>query len=226
MTQMQTNGRFITFEGGDGAGKTKQIDLLKASWARDFSERALPEFTKEPGGGSDFSTAIRRLVLDHPAAGDADPGATFSLMVGSRFEHLGSFILPHVLGGRDVVSDRFEAATYAYQVVGQEAEYLRVLYHAHREAIRMRLPEGVKVQTIILDVTPEVAMERLALRATARGDENHFDRRDTAFHERVRQGLREYKETVDPTAIMIDGIGTPEEVHERIVAVMRSIFDR
>lgn len=223
MTTHQQEGLFFALEGGDGCGKTEQNRLLKENWDKRFPGHP-SVFTKEPGGGTEFSHAIRELALNHPDAGNADPGAIFGLMIASRFDHLGRFVIPHLQAGRSVISDRFEAATFAYQIVGQEASELRGMYHEHRLAVRQKM-NGNKPHIIIIDVDPDTCMERLLKRKEGQGDQNHFDLRPREFHERVRDALREYRTTIDPTAVVIDGNGTPQEVHELMVAAIQKIMD-
>jgi dTMP kinase len=211
---------FIALEGGDGTGKTTQIQLLRERWGDLFPEKEAV-FTKEPGGGSEFSRKIRELALNDEHAGAASPGAIFGLMLASRLEHLDSFVVPALLAGKAVVTDRFEAATWAYQIQGQEGNYLKPLYHAHREVVRDRLPEGYRVHVLILDLDPETAAERLRIRNE---ESNHFDRRDNSFHERVRAGLREYKSIIEPKAIFIDASGSMEAVHAAVVEQIRRIL--
>ncbi len=224
MTPSANQGIFFAIEGGDGCGKTEQMRLLKENWDNHFPGLA-PEFTKEPGGGTPFSHAMRELALNHPDAGKASAGAIFGLMIGSRFEHVENFVVPRMSEGKVVISDRFEAATFAYQIVGQEANYLRKLYHEHRSAVR-ELLGGARPHIIIIDVEPEACMERLLKRSADRGDQNHFDLRPREFHERVRGALREYRETIEPNAIVVDGNGTPQEVHELITAAIKRVVDR
>lgn len=211
---------FIALEGGDGTGKTTQIRLLRERWGDLFPNHE-GVFTKEPGGGSEYSHKIRELALNDEHAGEASPGAIFGLMLASRLEHLDSLIVPSLLAGKVVITDRFEAATWAYQISGQEGNYLKPLYHAHRDVIRARLPEGHRVHVIILDLHPEVAIERLRVRD---GESNHFDRRDPGFHARVSEGLREYKNIIEPKAVFVDASGTKEEVHLAVVERIRAIL--
>lgn len=211
---------FIALEGGDGTGKTTQLRLLQERWGDLFPNQECI-FTKEPGGGSKFSHKIRVLALNDEDAGEASPGAIFGLMIASRLEHLDSLVVPALSEGKVVITDRFEAATWAYQISGQEGRYLAPLYHAHREVIRGRLPEGERVQVLILDLDPETALERLQIRDE---ESNHFDLRTPEFHERVRAGLREYQSSIEPKAIFVDASGTVEEVHQAVVKHIRTML--
>ncbi|MES2931772.1 MAG: dTMP kinase [Patescibacteria group bacterium] len=222
MTQEPRKGVFIAIEGGDGAGKTDQIRLLQERWESLFTGWNVV-FTKEPGGGSVFSHDIRQLALNHEDAGSAEPGTLFGLMTASRFEHLGKLITPHLAKGDVVICDRFEASTYAYQVKGMGADYLRGSYLEHRASVRALLGEHA-YRTIVLDVDPDVAMGRLAARKLRQGDQNHFDLRPRVFHETVREALKEYCSTINPTAIRIDGNPGPEEVHSLLEEQIRLIL--
>ena len=211
---------FIAIEGGDCSGKSTQIQLLSERWDQLFPNKPVV-FTKEPGGGSAFSMKIRQLALNDEHAGDASPGAIFGLMLASRLEHLHSLVVPALESGKVVITDRFESATYAYQITAQEGEYLRPLYHAHRTVVRAMLPPPHKVHVIILDVSPDVAQERFRVRS---GEVTHFDTRPPDFHARVREGLREYKEIIEPTAVVIDAGRSIEEVHLDVVKVIRTLW--
>ena len=219
---IKKKGYLIAIEGGDGAGKTDQIRLLQERWGTEFIGWDAV-FTKEPGGGPKLSHDIRELALNHEDAGNAEPGTQFGLMIASRFEHLGKFIIPHLDQGHVVICDRFEASTYAYQVRGQGAAYLRDPYLAHRTAIQSLIGDHV-FRTIVIDVDPEVAMERLAARKRRQGDQNHFDLRPREFHETVRDALKEYTSIINPTALRIDGNPSPEIVHGYVDEAIRQIL--
>lgn len=222
MATQKTKGVFITLEGGDGAGKTDQIRLLQERWDSLFTGWPVV-FTKEPGGGPEYSHDIRELALNHKDAGSAEPGTQFGLMTASRYEHLGKFIIPNLERGNVVICDRFEASTFAYQVRGMGAEYLRGPYLEHRRSV-CALLEGHAYRTIVIDVEPDVAIERLSARKRRQGDQNHFDLRPRAFHETVRDALGEYRSIINPSAIRIDGNPDQEEVHALLEEQIRLIL--
>jgi len=223
MTELSKKAAFFAIEGGDGSGKTDQITLLQERWETLFPDHSFV-FTKEPGGGPKLSKDLRELALNHPESKDAEPATMLSMMIASRFEHVGKFIRPNLDAGRSVVTDRFEASSYAYQIVGQKADSLRGLYTEHRSVVLDMLGD-FPLHILLLDVKPEVAMERLAARKYKQGDQNHFDLRPLEFHEEVRRGLLHHKETLHPSTIVIDGNPSQETVHQSIVSAIRGILE-
>lgn len=175
-------GRFITVEGGEGAGKTTQIRFM-----RDFLEqRGLPvALTREPGG-TGLGEEIRALLLGHRNDGMALATETL-LMFAARAEHLQRVIRPALAAGHWVLCDRFTDATYAYQGGGRglPPTQIAILENWVQGDLRPDL-------TLLLDVPVEIGLQR----ANRRGAADRFEREDRAFFERVRtaylQRARQY----------------------------------
>lgn len=167
------SGRFITFEGGEGAGKSTQARRL-ASW---LSARGLPVLlTREPGG-TPGAEAIRDLAL---FKGPWDPVAEAMLMFAARREHVERMIRPALAAGIWVVCDRFADSTLAYQGYG-----LGLDHGVWRRLADLAL-EGLSPDlTLMLDLPVEAGMRR----AEARGGNNRFELLGADFHRRVRQGF-------------------------------------
>lgn len=164
-------GRFITFEGIDGAGKSTHIDALYA-WLRQRGQDVV--LTREPGG-STLAEQLRELVLHQPM--DA---LTESLLVfAARRDHLQSCIEPALARGATVLCDRFTDATFAYQGGGRGFS-LEVLAQLEGWVQQGRQPD----LTLWFDLPPALAAER---RAAARAPDR-FERQDEAFFARVRDG--------------------------------------
>lgn len=203
-------GKLIVIEGGDGSGKTTQIQKLKDY----FGEKII--CTREPGG-TEFAEAIRSLALTHPLAGNADGATLFLLMYASRAEHMNHLVRPALDEEKIVVSDRFDSSTYAYNVVAQENLDLEEYFWQTREAI---LGEYKPDLYIYLEVSPEVAQQRLG--NGDRTDINHLDLRKQSFHEAMRRGMDEFLKKVPHT--VIDANPGPDEVFENVLkAVMEAI---
>jgi len=167
-------GRFISFEGIDGAGKSSHIEAV-AQWLR--AQGRAVELTREPGG-TPLAEALRELVLHRPM--DA---LTESLLVfAARRDHLRERIEPALARGAVVLCDRFTDATFAYQGGGRGFD-LAVLAQLEGWVQQGRQPE----LTLWFDLPPAVAAER---RAAARLPDR-FEAQDTAFFERVRAGYAE-----------------------------------
>jgi dTMP kinase len=199
-------GKLIVIEGGDGAGKSTQIENLKKL----FGERFL--LTREPGG-TEYAEQIRTLALDNPLAKHADGKTLFMLMWGSRAEHVNHLIVPALEEGKIIVSDRFDSSTFAYNICAQEQEHLKEYFWQTREAI---LGSHIPDLYIYLDLAPEIGTARLLGRDD---NKNHFDERPMDFKYKVREGFLEFLQHV-PHAI-IDATQTREKIFEDILNVLK-----
>ena len=185
-------GRFISFEGGEGAGKSTQIQLL-ADYLR--AEGKTVHITREPGG-SEGAEAIRTLLV----TGDVNrwDGVTEAMLVfAGRREHYERVIKPQLKSGTYVLCDRFADSSYAYQGAGHgvDTAVLDQLYTLACGDFRPDL-------TLILDMPVAVGIER----ATARGgDEQRFENMERDFHERVRQGFLRIAQNDPNRCVVING---------------------
>ena len=200
-------GRFITIEGGEGAGKSTQAELLMAALARG-GITALR--TREPGG-SDGAEAIRRLLLEGSderwdALGEA------LLLYAARREHVARLIRPALERGEWVVCDRFADSTLAYQGYGRGLP-LADLLALHRIALGDFAPD----LTLVLDLPAAEGLARAAMRA---GNADRFERLDPAFHERLREGFRRIAVDNPERCVVIDAAGDPESVHRAVLAAV------
>lgn len=197
-------GRFITLEGGEGAGKTTQADLLTAALTR----RGIAVLrTREPGG-SPGSEILRGLLLG--GAIDWAPKAETLLHFAARAEHMAKTIQPALDDGRWVVCDRFYDSTMAYQGYGQGAD--RDFIAQQIELIGKR-PD----LTLVLDVPEAVAAERMQRRG-AKAD--RYERLDAAFHARVRHGFRTIATAEPERCQLLDASCDIEAVHTTIMAIV------
>ncbi len=170
-------GRFITFEGGEGAGKSTHIRLLAAH----LQERGIEVvMTREPGGTL-LGEAVRNL-LQHDAAGEAPlPRAEVLLFCASRAQLVAAVIEPALARGAWVLCDRFEDSTLAYQGAGRgwAVDELRRL---SRFATGGLVPD----LTVLLDLPPEAGLCRVNDRGAG---QDRFEKEELAFHCRLRQGF-------------------------------------
>jgi dTMP kinase len=163
---------FITFEGGDGTGKSTQVRLL-TEWLIEQGRAVVT--TREPGG-TEVGTALREIVLHH--RGEVDPRAEALLYAADRAQHIGTLVRPALERGDVVVQDRYIDSSVAYQGAGRvldAAEIKRISLWATGDLI----PD----LTLLLDLPGDVARERLAQ------EHKTFDRLENEhddFHERVR----------------------------------------
>jgi dTMP kinase len=201
-------GRLITFEGGEGAGKSTQARLLaEALVAQGLSV----ELTREPGG-TPGAEAIRSLLLEPPGEG-WDARAEALLFAAARADHLSSRIRPALEAGRWVICDRFLDSSRAYQ--GGAGGILDAdLLELHRIGSGGLLPDI----TFLIEVSPEVAAARLARR-----DEGLVDAiggRNAAYHQKVAATFRQLAADEPNRFIRIDGNGAVENTHRQIMAAL------
>ena len=199
-----SRGRFITIEGGEGAGKTTQVRLLVAALER---ARIPAKATREPGG-SPGGEAIRRLLLEG-ATERWDAVGEALLLVAARSDHVARLIAPSLAQGVWVVSDRFADSTFAYQGYGRGLA-LEDLATLHRFALGNFAPD----LTVILDLPAEIGLARAKARASV---DDRFELLDQAFHERLRQGFRQIAAEDGARCVLIDGSNDLQTVHRAIL---------
>jgi dTMP kinase len=202
----ELRGRFITVEGGEGAGKSTQVSLLVAALGRiGISVRA----TREPGG-SPGGEAIRCLLVE----GEGERWDAISealLLIAARHDHVTRLIRPSLEQGAWVVSDRFADSTLAYQGYGRGIGPAQ-LTELHRFALGAFAPD----LTLVLDLPIEIGLPRAAARSAA----DRFERLDRDFHERLRQGFRQIAADNPARCVLIDGSGDPQTVHRAVLAAV------
>ena len=203
-------GRFITIEGGEGAGKSTQVPLLvKALEQAGIAVLA----TREPGG-SPGAEAIRRLLLE--GEGERwDAASEALLLAAARRDHVAKLIEPALARGTWVVSDRFVDLTLAYQGYGHGLPLSDVAM-LHRFALGGFAPD----LTLILDLPVAIGLARAASRDVPA---DRFERLNRAFHERLRQGYRAIAAADPARCVLIDANRDPPAVH---CAVMEAVAQR
>ncbi|UFN50694.1 dTMP kinase [Roseomonas sp. OT10] len=203
--QPAARGRFVTLEGGEGAGKSTLARALAAALAA-AGQPALR--TREPGG-SPGAEAIRGLMLGRDGW---DPLAEAMLVTAARREHLVHTIRPALEAGIWVVSDRFADSTLAYQGLAQG------LGEAPCRALAELALDGLRPDlTLVLDVEPGLGTAR----ALGRGDANRFDARDAAFHARIRRAFLDIAAAEPGRCLVLDAARPPEAVLASALAALR-----
>ena len=196
-------GRFISLEGGEGAGKSTQVALLVEALER---AGITVHATREPGG-SPGAEAIRKLLLE--GEGERwDAVAEALLLVAARYDHVTRAIVPALALGIWVVSDRFADSTVAYQGYGRGVA-LADLAALYSFAVGDFSPD----LTLILDLPVETGLARAAARSAA----DRFERLDRAFHERLRLGFQRIAADNEARCVLIDASGDPQTVHRAVL---------
>jgi dTMP kinase len=193
------SGLFLSFEGGEAAGKSVQAARLAENLGSGGREVLL---TREPGG-TPFAERIRDVLL-HARDVDLTPEAQALLFSAARSQHTRDVIRPALAAGKVVVADRYFDSTLAYQGYGLGAD-LEGLRAMTRFAVGALVPQ----RTFLVDVPVAVTLARLATRSgTARWDRFHGD--DRAFYERVRDGYLRLAAADPGRFVVVDG-DRPEE---------------
>lgn len=206
-------GLFISFEGGEGSGKSTQIRRLE-KWFRDNGRDVV--VTREPGG-SPGAEEIRNLLLTgDPGRWDAVTEAL--LMFASRRDHVERTIRPALADGKVVLCDRFADSSVAYQGYGHGlgADYIRKLWILAIGDFKPNL-------TLIFDLPIEIGLERAGARfANVSAAEDRFERMGLEFHQRLRDGFKEIAATESTRCRVIDANGDVETVTERVIAAVQA----
>lgn len=198
-------GRFITFEGGEGAGKSTQIARL----AEALAARGLDVVTTREPGGSPGAEVIRSLLVE----GEPDrwdPVTEVLLHYAARRMHVARTVIPALKRGAWVLCDRFADSTLAYQGYGHGVDRPTIDL-LHRVAVGKLVPD----LTIVLDIPVPVGLQR-----ARKDDENRYERMSTAFHERVRAGFLEIANAAPDRCVVVDasaGIDAVAHEIDRIV---------
>jgi dTMP kinase len=208
-------GKFITFEGLDGAGKSTQLERL----AGKLREQGLDVvITREPGG-TPTGEKIRQLLLDTRTSGLA-PLAELALMFASRAQHIQKVIAPALADGQFVLCDRFTDSSEAYQGGGRKLGSQPVL-DLHRILCSDLKPD----LTILMDSDVAASVERARRRNQAKGklessDENRFEQENRAFFGRVRDAYLAIAQREPNRVVVVDARGTPDQTHTNIVEIV------
>lgn len=208
------HGCFITFEGGEGTGKSTQADLL-AQRLRGFLIKVVQ--TREPGG-STGAEVIRHVILSG-AAKPFGPEAEAILFAAARADHLRNTIVPALARGNWVICDRYIDSTRAYQgALGNvEPRLIQALE-------RLTVGDVVPDLTFILDIDPREGLARAAAR---RGDEaaDRFEDEALEFHTKLRDAYRKIAADNSTRCVIVDASGTKEQVARAIWAEVSRRFD-
>lgn len=202
--QNSKRGKFITFEGPEGSGKTTQIKLLE----KYFADRGFSVTTTREPGGTIAGDKIRNVLLDKEN-GHLEPQTELFLMLAQRTEHLKKVIEPAVNAGKVVLCDRYYDSSMAYQGFGRGLP-LHLITQAHSGFLGEFLPDF----TVLLLIEPEKGLER-----ARHGGSKQLDRMESQaldFHSRVYDGYKKLAEIEPERFIAIEASGDPAEISVKI----------
>ncbi|HAA79645.1 MAG: thymidylate kinase [Microbacteriaceae bacterium BACL25 MAG-120322-bin65] len=197
------SGVFVTFEGGDGSGKTTQIQLLK-KWLEDHGHTVV--VTREPGG-TDLGNELREIILHRK--GFIAPRAEALLYAADRAHHIHTLVKPALERGEVVVQDRYLDSSLAYQGAGRVLDPNEV-----REVSLWATENLMPVLTVLLDVPADVAKKR------QNALERAYDRLEAEaedFHQRVRTSYQALADAEPERFLVIDGTLAIEAIHDQII---------
>jgi dTMP kinase len=211
-------GKFITFEGLDGSGKSTQIEKL----ARALRNRGVSVVVSREPGGTKTGEEIRNVILDSATA-DLSPYAEMALMFAARAQHIHEVIAPALAQGKVVLCDRFTDSTEAYQGAGRKLGSKAVL-ELHRILCGDLQPD----LTLLMDSDLARSLDRARRRnqrsaarnGRASKDENRFEQENRAFFGRVRQGYLAIARREPKRVEVINARGTPSQTQARILEVV------
>jgi len=203
------SARFITFEGGEGVGKSTQVKRLVAA----LGQRAVEAVrTREPGG-TPKAEAVRAFILQGRSEAWG-PGAEAVLFAAARLDHVNQLIAPNLEGGRWVISDRFSDSTRAYQGLTGGVD-VKLIDALEVLALNGHTPD----LTIVLDMDPELAFRRVLERETEAvlaetGD--RFEKEDLDWHRRLREAFLEIARKNPRRCAVIPANQSEDALHQEI----------
>lgn len=205
-------GKFITIEGGEGAGKSTMVDYM-ASWLNTHGHEVLR--TREPGG-TVLAEKIRSILLDDQH-GELSAPAELLLIFASRAQHLDELIRPALARGNTVLSDRFTDASWAYQGGGRQMpkEWIATLEQMIHGDLQPDL-------TLLLDLPVEQGLQRVS----QRGEADRFEQESKMFFERVRQAYLARAKSNPKRFEIIDASGDVKQVWSQIESVLKQRMAR
>jgi dTMP kinase len=204
-------GKFVSIEGGEGAGKSTQAKKLAAALKKCGIDCLV---TREPGGSKGAEEIRKLLVEGKPGRWDALTETL--LFFAARHDHVENTIKPALAEGTWIICDRFADSTYAYQGAGGGLDR-ETVRRIESVAIRDFKPD----LTLILDQPVEIGLERANARA---GKETRFEQFGTAFHEKMRAGFLDIAKRARERCVVIDATGSEADVAEKVFAAVAARF--
>ena len=207
-------GRFITFEGIDGSGKSTQLRML----AGDLRARGLDIVATCEPGGTPLGRRLREAFLETEET--VAPRAELLLFAADRAQHVELLIRPSLEEGRVVISDRYADATFAYQGAGRGFDERTVT-----DVIDLATG-GLKPDlTLFFDISVETAIKRMSGRDDSEAVQNRMDLETAEFYERVRRSYLRIAEREPDRFRVVDANGAMDEIHKTVGEIVREFLD-
>lgn len=203
-------GKFITFEGIEGSGKTTQLETT-VEYLQHAGKQVV--CTREPGG-TPLSEEIRSILLNNDLP-SMHCDTELMLMFAARIEHIKQLILPALSQGKWVVCDRFYDATYAYQGYGRDISIDRI-----DQLKQFSIGDLVPDKTLLLDVSLDISMQRVA----QRGNKDRFENEKIEFYTKVRKGYLEIAKQNPQRVCVINAQQPIENVQTDIQTYLSSLL--
>ena len=205
------SGKFITFEGPEGAGKSTQIRMLG-----EFLERSGIScvITREPGG-TPLAEELRNIVKGFSGSEFVHPETELLLMEAARVQHVGEVIAPALAEGKWVLCDRFFDSTTAYQG-GARGIDRSVINTLNRFAAGKCIPD----LTILMDLSPETGFSRTAKRQETQGEHDRFELEKIDFHHKVRNAFLACAAEEPQRFRVVDADRAIDEIHKEITEIV------
>lgn len=207
------NGKFITFEGIDGSGKSTQLKMLEAVLRHKGVDLVI---TREPGGTA-LGRALREAFLE--TTEQVAPMAELLSFAADRAQHVEFLIKPAIASGRVVISDRYADATFAYQGAGRGFPEDKV-----QQVIDLATG-GLKPDlTLFFDIDVSEAIRRMAARDESHAKRNRMDDETAEFYTRVRNSYLGIAEREPKRFRVVDASGSIEDIHEKVVSIVGNVL--
>ncbi len=208
-------GKFVTFEGIEGSGKSLQLRLL----GEQLTRSRIPFIATREPGGTPFGREVRAILLAEKGPGRV-PEAELLLYLADRIQDLKEVVEPALRDGIHVLCDRYQDATRAYQGAarGISPSLLQVL----AQSLQLRRPD----LTLVFDLPVEVGLERARRRnSEENSSQGRFEAECLAFHRRVRRAYRRFAAEEPDRFRLIPADAPPEKVHDRVWRVTRTLWE-
>lgn len=210
---MSGHGKFITFEGIDGSGKSTQLVRLSSV----LTGRGVDHITTREPGGTPLGRRLREAFLESEE--NVAPMAELLAFAADRAQHVEYLIKPSIAAGRSVISDRYADATFAYQGAGRgfTADQVNAVIELATGGLKPDL-------TLFFDISVATALKRMADRRSASAEQNRMDRETAEFYDRVRDSYLGIANREPDRFIVINGESSIEDIHDEVLKLVEAII--